>query len=90
MVISGSDGDKVFDAKEHLLNLEEDYLQDVTENEYLQTFVRGSDQGKQKGAVAKQANGFVVKGAPWEHAPDTQVSPAVLYLLNSLKIAKKS
>jgi transcription antitermination factor NusA-like protein len=73
VVISGSNADKVFDAKEHLLNLEEEHLQDVSENEYLQGFVRSSHQDKQKGAVEKQANGFVVKGAPWEHsAPDTQ------------------
>jgi len=75
VVISGSDADKVYDAKEHLLNLEEEFMQDVSENEYMQSFVRGSGQAKQQGLADKQSNGpngFVVKGAPWEQAPDTQ------------------
>lgn len=70
--ISGNDIDRIYDARDHLLNLEEEYIQDVTENEYMQQFVRDGNQGKETGKKEKQSNGFVVKGAPWEQPPDTQ------------------
>lgn len=72
VVISGAEEDKVFDARDHLLNLEEEYIQDVTEHEYMQQFVRKEGNEKENNNKQKQSNGFVVKGAPWE-APDTQV-----------------
>jgi len=72
VVISGSNGDKVFDARDHLLNLEEEYLQDVKENEFMQQYVRDPKQDKDKASKEKKNNGFVVTGAPWEQAPDTQ------------------
>jgi polyribonucleotide nucleotidyltransferase len=73
VVVSGSDPDKVYDAKDHLLNLEEEYLQDVSETEYMQKFVREPNSDNKKGgAKENQSNGFVVKGAPWEQPPDTQ------------------
>jgi polyribonucleotide nucleotidyltransferase len=71
VVISGADEDRVHDAKEHLLNLEEEYIQDVTENEYMQQYLRKDTDQKQSNNKQRQNNGFVVKGAPWE-APDTQ------------------
>jgi len=70
--ISGVDIDRIYDARDHLLNLEEEYIQDVTESEYMQQFVRDGTQGKETGKKEKQSNGFVVKGAPWEQPPDTQ------------------
>ncbi|CAL8135568.1 unnamed protein product [Orchesella dallaii] len=75
VVVSGPNEDKVLDAREHLLNLEEEYLQDVTESEYMQRFIRSSNAGGESNKKSdKQSNGFVVKGAPWEAAPpDTQV-----------------
>ena len=63
----------MLDAKDHLLNLEEEYLQDVSEHEYMNQFVRDPAQEKGKGSKEKKSNGFVVKGAPWEQPPDTQV-----------------
>lgn len=73
VVVSGPNEDKVLDAREHLLNLEEEYMQDVTENEYMQRFIKSSGGGgESKKKSENQNNGFVVKGAPWE-APDTQV-----------------
>jgi len=73
VVVSGSIPDRVYDAKDHLLNLEEEYLQDVSETEYMQTFVRDPNlDNKKGGAKENQSNGFVVKGAPWEQPPDTQ------------------
>jgi polyribonucleotide nucleotidyltransferase len=70
--ISGNDIDKIYDARDFLLNREEEYIQDVTDNEYMQQFVRDSNPGKETGKKDKQSNGFVVKGAPWEHPPDTE------------------
>lgn len=73
VVISGSDMDRIYDARDHLLNLEEEYIQDVTENEYMQQFVRDPNQDKQSSKKEAKSNGFVVKGAPWEAPPpDTQ------------------
>jgi len=73
VVISGPNEDKVLDAREHLLNLEEEYLQDVTETEYMQKFIKSGNEGPQSHRKSdKQNNGFVVKGAPWEAPPDTQ------------------
>jgi len=47
-------------------------LQDVTESEYMQQYVRKDHDQKQGHGRQKQSNGFVVKGAPWEAPPDTQ------------------
>jgi len=53
--------------------MEEEFLQDVSESEYMQQFVRDPKQDKGgKGSKEKKSNGFVVKGAPWEQPPDTQ------------------
>lgn len=77
VVISGSDMDRIYDARDHLLNLEEEYIQDVTENEYMQQFVRDPSQDKRDGKNKEaKSNGFVVKGAPWEQPPDTQSEEA--------------
>lgn len=72
VVISGADQDRVYDARDHLLNLEEEYIQDVTENEYMQQYLRKDADQKKNNNKQKQSNGFVVKGAPWEAPPDTQ------------------
>jgi polyribonucleotide nucleotidyltransferase len=63
----------VENCKDHLLNLEEEYLQDVVEkpqkqpNTFTQIFeetLKGSQQGEK--------SGFIVQGAPWERlAPNT-------------------
>jgi transcription antitermination factor NusA-like protein len=71
VIISGANQDRVYDARDHLLNLEEEYIQDVNESEYMQQYVRKENDQQQNHGKQKQSNGFVVKGAPWE-APDTQ------------------
>jgi len=76
VVITGSE-ESVQDAKDHLLNLEEEYLQDVKENEFLRQYTMApsrhyDDDSQPPGSENK---GFVVKGAPWDQkAPDTSSS----------------
>uniref|UniRef100_A0A1Q3FI46 Putative vigilin n=1 Tax=Culex tarsalis TaxID=7177 RepID=A0A1Q3FI46_CULTA len=72
IVISGSHQDDVEACRDHLLNLEEEYLQDVVtaaptqQTTFTQILEDIGNQPKQ---------GFVVQGAPWErrnNAPNTQ------------------
>lgn len=75
IVISGSHQDDVEACRDHLLNLEEEFLQDVVTAAPTQqtTFTQIlEDIGNQR-ETPKQ--GFVVQGAPWErrnNAPNTQ------------------
>ncbi|GLV35995.1 Dodeca-satellite-binding protein 1 [Carabus blaptoides fortunei] len=68
VTLSGHE-EHVQDVKDHLLNLEEEYLQDVTEQElYRPTYSRDDDHSHHSG----QSKEFVVKGGPWEQkAPNT-------------------
>ncbi|KAK9882658.1 hypothetical protein WA026_022525 [Henosepilachna vigintioctopunctata] len=79
VVISGEE-DNVIEARDHLLNLEEEFLQDYeeqserTQNHTLNIHFENtgpaqSNRGQSRGA---QPNGFVVQGGPWEQrAPNT-------------------
>ncbi|XP_068970122.1 vigilin isoform X2 [Bombus flavifrons] len=62
--------ENVADAKDRLLNLEEEYIQDVIENEY-----RENLRSPQRDERNSGNSGFVVKGGPWEQqqqsAPNT-------------------
>ncbi|KAH1009812.1 vigilin [Dendroctonus ponderosae] len=80
VIISGYE-DNVSDAREHLLNLAEEYLQDVEEmetREKLHTLNLNihfdnpaPPQNPQRNSMYKP-NGFVVQGGPWEQsAPNT-------------------
>ncbi|CAG9585451.1 unnamed protein product [Danaus chrysippus] len=81
IVIITGDEDNVLDAKDHLLNLAEEYLQDVVDRYQrpagpsLGDFgdVLNTEPANNGGAAAVQpSGGFVVKGGPWEQrAPDT-------------------
>ncbi|PNF18399.1 Vigilin [Cryptotermes secundus] len=67
--------ENVLDARDCLLNLEEEYMQDVNDAEmresYRPSFSRGEDGGSSLGHGGG-VTGFVVKGGPWEQrAPDT-------------------
>ncbi|KAJ8878272.1 hypothetical protein PR048_018849 [Dryococelus australis] len=67
--------ENVLDAKDYVLNLEEEYLQDISEVElrdsYRPNFGRGEEDGGAPGSGGG-GPGFVVKGGPWEQrAPDT-------------------
>ncbi|KPI91491.1 Vigilin [Papilio xuthus] len=82
VVITG-DEDNVLDAKDHLLNLAEEYLQDVVDRyqrpaapslgdfgDVLNNETTAPSSGGGGGTAA--STGFVVKGGPWEQrAPDT-------------------
>ncbi|KAG7307616.1 hypothetical protein JYU34_007838 [Plutella xylostella] len=82
VVISG-DEDNVLDAKDHLLNLAEEYMQDVSDRYQrpagpsLGDFGAALASGEPAAPPAAAAGGppaagFVVKGGPWEQrAPDT-------------------
>lgn len=71
VIITGSE-DNVLDCKDHLLNLEEEYMQDVSENEMMQQYLRSpsrEDDGQRKSG---HSHGFSVRNAPWSAAaPDT-------------------
>lgn len=43
--------------------MEEEYIQDVTENEYMQKYLKKDSDQNQGNHKQKQSNGFVVKGA---------------------------
>jgi len=72
--IMGSE-DGVLDCKDHLLNLEEEYLQDAIDKENLKAYeqapLRQLQQERQSRDQNKsKTNGFEVKGAPWQGASD--------------------
>jgi len=65
VVVKGSNNDAVEDACDHLKNLEEEYLQDVTERDaYRHPSALNEENGH--GKTNGNSNGFVVSGAPWE------------------------
>ncbi|XP_045484905.1 vigilin [Pieris rapae] len=79
VVITG-DEDNVLDAKDHLLNLAEEYLQDVADRYQRPAAPSLADFGEvlENASTANvntnnpPSTGFVVKGGPWEQrAPDT-------------------
>ena len=69
VTVTGAEDD-VMECKDHLLNLEEEYMQDVHDAEMMDQykFNRGGDQ--ENGDHPRQA-GFTVRNAPWSNAPDT-------------------
>ncbi|XP_045445479.1 vigilin [Melitaea cinxia] len=78
VVITG-DEDNVLDAKDRLLNLAEEYLQDVVDRYQRPAAPSLADFGdvltaseSATGGAQPPSTGFVVKGGPWEQrAPDT-------------------
>lgn len=67
--------ENVENAKEHLLMLEEEYMQDVQENEMRNKFcVTQRDEGSLGGS--ENESGFVVKGGPWEQQQQTAPNTA--------------
>ncbi|KAL6434782.1 hypothetical protein ACFW04_005170 [Cataglyphis niger] len=63
--------ENVADARERLLNLEEEYMQDVIENEYRESL---RSPQRDDGNVGGNENdtGFIVKGGPWEQQQQHQ------------------
>ncbi|XP_066146000.1 vigilin [Euwallacea fornicatus] len=81
VIISGQE-DNVGEAREHLLNLAEEYLQDVEEletreklhtlNFHFENKPSGAGPNHHRGRDHNNPNGFVVQGGPWEQsAPNT-------------------
>lgn len=80
VIITGVE-ENVFEAKDHLLNLEEEYMQDVIEqertNDYRSSHNNSAFAGSNDspGRNGRDNNGFVVAGGPWEQqraaAPNT-------------------
>lgn len=70
--------DAVSEAKDHILNLEEEYMEDIIDNvpSHTNDFATALENAMQK-APEKSKEGFVVQGAPWtkkgnKSAPNTQ------------------
>lgn len=69
--ITGAE-DAVEDCQDHLLNIEEEFLQDVIDQEAMRELTRppSKREGHSKGQQESH-QGFVVVDAPWHGAPDT-------------------
>jgi len=71
ITISG-DEEGVADCKDHLLNIQEEYLQDELDRESVQQLApsRIAQQEQAKKKANNNNKGFEVKGAPWQGASD--------------------
>lgn len=74
VTIVGSE-DNVADAKDRLLNLEQEYIQDVLENEYRED-MRPPQRDERNAGSNENDSGFIVKGGPWEQQPQTAPNTA--------------
>ncbi|XP_072749862.1 vigilin [Anoplolepis gracilipes] len=63
--------ENVADARERLLNLEEEYMQDVIENEYRES-LRSPQRDDANVGGNENDTGFIVKGGPWEQQQQQQ------------------
>lgn len=71
VVVSGAE-DAVLECKDHLLNLQEEYLQDINESEVLSQYQHPQSRHDDSNRPGSQTppEGYTVRGAPWS-APDT-------------------
>merc|ERR1719318_431184 len=65
------DPDNVLDCKDHLLLLEEEYMQDILDREQMQQYLQPQRNRDHDSAHGKQQAGFMVRDAPWNSAPDS-------------------
>ena len=63
VVISG-DEDAVLDCKDHLLNLEEEDLQDVQDRERMEEYTKPTSKAPVSNGNNNKQKGFEIKGAP--------------------------
>jgi len=71
VVITGNEDD-VLDCREHILNIAEEYMQDISDREQMQQYIQPQrgQQDNYRGNVKQ--TGFHVRDAPWDHpAPDS-------------------
>jgi polyribonucleotide nucleotidyltransferase len=77
VIIMGHDQDNVLDCRDHLLNIAEEYEQEVMDKEaldaYLKPASRGNENQEKKGPKGK---GFEVTKAPW-HGPTDDAFPTL-------------
>merc|ERR1712152_125139 len=66
VVIMGHDQDNVLDCRDHLLNIAEEYEQEVIDKEALDAYLKPASRGK----------GFEVTKAPW-HGPTDDAFPTL-------------
>jgi len=77
VVIMGHDQDNVLDCRDHLLNIAEEYEQEVIDKEALDAYLKPASRGNE--AQEKKANkgkGFEVTKAPW-HGPTDDAFPTL-------------
>ncbi|XP_071839733.1 vigilin-like [Apostichopus japonicus] len=67
IVIQGLEED-CYECKDHLLNLEEEYLQDAMEQEHMKQYMK--PPSRKEPSQSTPAAGFYVRDAPWNKAPD--------------------
>jgi len=79
MVIIMGNEEGVLDCKDHLLNIQEEFLQEVIDKELLTAYEKPPSRSADK-SMAKNSHtdGFkVVKGAPWQGASDEASFPTL-------------
>merc|ERR1712088_316886 len=79
MVIIMGNEEGVLDCKDHLLNIQEEFLQDAIDKELLTAYEKPPSRSADK-SLAKNSHtdGFkVVKGAPWQGASDEASFPTL-------------
>ncbi|XP_033116726.1 vigilin-like [Anneissia japonica] len=79
VTITGMEDD-VYDCKDELLNKEEEYLQDITDDEMMSKY-RHAPSRKEQNYQSEPSTGFIVREAPWNQAPpntqDTEAFPSI-------------
>jgi len=77
IIMGGEEG--VLDCKDHLLNVQEEYLQDAIDKQLLEEYEKPPSRSAER-SLSKNSNsdGFkVVKGAPWQGASDEAAFPTL-------------
>eukprot|EP00096_Caligus_rogercresseyi_P014501 TRINITY_DN700_c0_g1_i6.p1 TRINITY_DN700_c0_g1~~TRINITY_DN700_c0_g1_i6.p1 ORF type:complete len:1348 (+),score=556.54 TRINITY_DN700_c0_g1_i6:85-4128(+) len=69
VVIMGKE-DNVLDCKDHLFNLEEEFLQDLQENDWMEDYIKPVAVDSVPNAPKPNRGFEVAKGAPWHGASD--------------------
>lgn len=69
VIIMGSP-EAIEDCKEHLLNLQEEFLQDIIDREWMEEYTRPKSKQTEANEKTGSSKGFQVKGAPWQGASD--------------------
>ncbi|XP_061189597.1 vigilin-like [Saccostrea echinata] len=71
LILISGDEDNCLECRDELLNLEEEYLQDVIDKQMLEEMTRPPKYHEEEKRASNKSAGFVVAGAPWDKPPDT-------------------